>query len=176
MPEDRTGLFSRELLADLREAGDAWPPDVSALADRQRERFADLRAQGLARQTPTYLWFRDRTGREGQLLAAASTSESPAPENRGRRTDPAPLVDALEAIPGFSSLGFRDELVALLRRGITGGLQRSSRPRLEAVSLVTTCQRFSGGLAELLDAVRLCAGDVPEVQALRTAIDTASSG
>jgi hypothetical protein len=38
------------------------------------------------------------------------------------------------------------------------------------VSLVSTCDRFPGALRELLEIVRLCAGDTPEVLALGSAI------
>lgn len=169
---ERTGLFSRELLADLDATPD-WPPDVSALADRQRRRFAALREQGLARQTPTYLWFRDRSGREGQLLAGRPPGGPPTTSRTTTTAarDLTPLVDALEAVPEFRGVGFRDEVVSLLRGEVGGAVRRFPGARLEAVSLVRTCLRFPGGLSELADVVLLCAGGVPESLAFAAAVN-----
>ena len=173
---ERTGLFSRELLSHLKNSGGQWPPDVAGLADRLREQFTALRARGLARQTPTYLWFQDRTGREGQLLAAVSGSAGPQPPGEPVTPPPgglAPLVDTLVAVPGFQSIDFRDELVTLLRQEIGNSIPRFNRARLEAASLVQTCARFPGGLTELQEAIRLCAGEVPEVRAFAAAVEAA---
>jgi hypothetical protein len=170
---ERTGLFSREVLAELHATGDAWPPDVPALGRHLTGRFSALRADGLAQQTPTYLWVRDRSGLEGQLLASDRAAPPPsapvvAPP---ARLDLAPMVDALLAITEFGGVGFRDEVLSLLRREIGGSVPRSTRARAEAVSLLSTCRRFPGGLPELREAVRLCAGDTPQVLAFCAAID-----
>lgn len=80
------------------------------------------------------------------------------------------LVDALIAVPAFHSPGTRDEVISMLRPEIGATVDRFPRARAEAVSLVKTCRRFRGGLAELVEAVRVCVGDVPEVEALAVAV------
>ncbi|GAB3251945.1 effector-associated domain 2-containing protein [Kineosporia babensis] len=167
----RTGLFSQELLAELHGPAGQWPPDVPALAARLSWRFARLRSDGRARQTPAYLWVKDRTGMEGQLLAqhpSGATAAPPAAELS--LAELAPLVDALLAIPEFLGQDFRDEVVSLLRGDISGILARHSRPRADAVSMAMTCARFPGGLPELLEAIRIGVGDIPEIARLQGTI------
>ncbi|GAB3251986.1 effector-associated domain 2-containing protein [Kineosporia babensis] len=82
----------------------------------------------------------------------------------------AELVENLLRIPEFAGPGFRDELTAMLDPGITGTLRRSSRPRSEALNLVTTCARFAGGLLALLHALQVCAGDLPEVRRFHASV------
>lgn len=100
---------------------------------------------------------------------------SPASPFVPRRTVPRPgalalLIENLLAIPEFRNPDFRNDLTTMLRIEITGGLARSQRARAEAVNLVGMCARFPNGLLELLDAVRVCAGDSPEVRMFHAAV------
>ncbi|GAB3932261.1 hypothetical protein GCM10027614_01080 [Micromonospora vulcania] len=74
----RTGLFSREVLRLLESGGTDWLDDPALLVAALRERFAELRASGLAGQTPTYLWYRNALGDEG-LVLGRSQAGRPVP-------------------------------------------------------------------------------------------------
>lgn len=81
------------------------------------------------------------------------------------------IVESLLAITEFGSPDFRDALVSLLRPDLSSVVARSPRPRADAVSLVMTCTRFPGGLSELLSAVEVLVGEVPEVSKFREAVN-----
>ncbi|MEU7800220.1 hypothetical protein AB0B10_13180 [Micromonospora arborensis] len=156
----RTGLFSREVLR-LLEAGETdWLGDPARLVAALRERFTELRASGLTGQTPTYLWYRNALGDEGLVLGRAQAGQ-PVPS--ASATPPpallAPLVDALLAIPEFVRPSDREEILSLLRGHVYAAIRRSSAARVDAISVVRTCLRYPGALAELVEAVRFFASD-----------------
>jgi hypothetical protein len=63
LPEKRTGLFSQKVLELLNEGPtESWPPDMDGVFQRLQTEFADLRAKGKRRQTPTYFWHRNWEG------------------------------------------------------------------------------------------------------------------
>jgi Effector-associated domain 2 len=168
---ERTGLFSREVLAELPQVGPEWPPDVGRLVERQRARFLELRRAGLARQTPTYFWYRDSRGEEGQVLAETKDAPPSSPVNRrAALSAESALVDALLDLPVFRDPGGRAGVIGLLRGEVAGNLRQHAVPRWDAVSLVTTCRDIPGSLPELVEAVRLFAGDTPQVDALAAAV------
>lgn len=171
---ERTGLFSREVLRLLAAAEPTrWPPDMDAVYSGLYDTFADLRARGLARQTPIHLWSRDFDGSARQLLAsdAAAAPGPGAPPSPPAVAVVGAVVEALLALPEFRSLSARQEMLALVRGdvGLWASVPEQSTPRLAALSIVRTCLRFDGALQELVEAARLCAGDAPEVQALQRA-------
>jgi hypothetical protein len=165
-----TGLFSREVLAVLADTPDAhWPPDLDALTERVRERFAGPHADGLARQTPTYLWIRTWEGDEGQLLSRRG-SAGPIGGRPGRAApDPGllrALTDALLAVDEFVDPGAREVILGLLRPEVRAAVNRHSKARMDAISVLRTCWRRPGALQELAEAVLLCAGASPQAQRL----------
>jgi hypothetical protein len=172
---ERTGLYSRELLQLLRQDG-RWPPDVDELAARQFTRFQELRRQGLARQTPTYLWFLNSQGTGGQLMHGPSTPSLPptarpplGPTGRppaGPTSAVFAVVDALTSVPAFANPSGRDLIIGLLRGEIGAAVVRTGATRMDAVSLVQTCRRFAGGPEELAQAVNLVAAGSPEADRL----------
>ncbi|MEU6253354.1 caspase family protein [Streptomyces sp. NPDC047043] len=169
---ERTGLFSREVLRLLADADPGlWPPDVNALYASLRHTFADLRARGLARQTPIHLWSRGWDGSEGQLLATG-TPAAPAPARPSNAAVRA-VAEALLAVPEWRSPAARQEMIGLVRGdiGLWAVVPEQPTPRLTAIAVVRTCLRYAGAPQELVEAARLCAGDAPEVKALSQAVD-----
>lgn len=166
---ERTGLFSREVLRLLGDesATPGWPPAPDLVMERLRERFTQLRAAGLAEQTPTYVWSRTWDGEEGQLLSLGRPATLPhdGPE-------PAPLTpdllriltDALLDVEEFMEPNGREEILGLLRPVVRGAIARHSRPRMDTISIVRTCWRRPGALRELAEAVLLCAGGGPQAE------------
>ncbi|MEU7611729.1 hypothetical protein [Micromonospora sp. NPDC049204] len=156
----RTGLFSREVLRLLESDDPDLLGNPARLVAALRDRFAELRATGLTGQTPTYLWYRNALGDEGLVLGrppagqpAPPTSASPPPSLLG------PLVDALLAMPEFLRPNEREEILSLLRGQVYAAIRRSSAARADTISIVRTCLRYSGALAELVEAVRFFASD-----------------
>lgn len=156
----RTGLFSREVLRLLEDGDGGRLADPERLVTALRERFDQLRADGLTAQTPTYLWYRNALGDEGFVLSrsgsgrpAATASASPSPAAL------APLVDALLDVPEFLRPDDREEILSLLRGPVRAAIRRNSAARLDAISVVRTCLRYPGALSELVEAVRFFASD-----------------
>lgn len=165
-----TGLFSREVLAVLGDTpGAQWPPDLDTVTERVRERFAALRAAGLAGQTPPYLWVRTCEGDEGQLLSRRGAT-GPADGTPGRAApDPGllrALTDGLLAVDEFVDPVAREVILGLLRPEVRAAITRHTKARMDAISVVRTCWRRPGALQELAEAVLLCAGASPEAQRL----------
>jgi hypothetical protein len=156
----RTGLFSSEVMRELDAAPvQPWPPDVDQLVDGLRARFSHLRDGGGPAQTPTYLWYRNRRGDEGQLLQSGAAPAQPAP---GARPDLGRLREATEAlvrVDEFVRSDTREEMLSTLRREVYAAINRQSNARLEAVSVLRTCLRFAGGMAELIETVRFFCAD-----------------
>jgi hypothetical protein len=177
----RTGLFSRELLRLLGEHRGGFPPDPRALTERLRDRFGQLRENGLTAQTPTYLWFRDWLGNEGQVWQAGPGMRAPAgrasrAQDDRVRNGPAELallreaVDALLEIEEFRTTSGRHEILELMRPDISSALPLQPTVRLQAISLLRTCRRFSGGLPELLEAVRFFAAGTAAMERFAAAV------
>ncbi|MBB4690157.1 effector-associated domain 2-containing protein [Paractinoplanes abujensis] len=154
----RAGLFSREVLSLLTEHGLALLADPPALTGALQARFAAMRATGSLRQTPTYLWFRDALGNEGQVLRRAAAVPAPSPAH----VAPArlkPVVDALTEIEEFRRPNDREEILMLLRGSVYGQIRRNPAARPDAAAIVRTCLNWPGALSELVEAVRFFAGD-----------------
>ncbi|GAA4603482.1 hypothetical protein BJY16_004631 [Actinoplanes octamycinicus] len=164
----RTGLFSREVLRLLATGGLDLLADPRRLATAIEDRFTELRAGGAIDQTPTYLWYRDALGREeGQLLRRRP------PSLAGTRPEPPatrlkPVVDALVDLPEFRRPADREHILSLLSASVYGSIRRNDQTRFDAVGIIRGCSRHSGGLAELVEAVRFF---VPE----GTAVDRFAS-
>ncbi|WIM99318.1 hypothetical protein ACTOB_002968 [Actinoplanes oblitus] len=150
----RTGLFSREVLRLLDTGGLDLLGDFSRLSAAIEDRFTRLRTGGAIDQTPTYLWYRDALGREeGQLLRRHRASTS------GARPEPSatklkPVVDALVDLPEFRRPQDREHILSLLSASVYGSIRRNDQTRFDAVGIIRGCSRHSGGLAELVEAVR----------------------
>ena len=126
--------------------------------------FTDLRSRGRTAQTPTYLWYRSATGDEGHLLRPPTPPTALPAEPRPTTDDLLPAVDALESVAEFQSPPAREEILRLLRGRIYTAIPRHQTTRLEAVSVIRTCLRFPGGLAELVEAVRFFAAGDPAME------------
>jgi hypothetical protein len=159
----RTGLFSREVLRLLATGGLDLLADFRRLADAIEDRFTELRAGGALDQTPTYLWYRDALSREEGQLLRRRPHDSP-----GRLAEPPavqlkPAVDALVELPEFRRPNDREHILSLLSAAVYGSVRRNDQVRFDAVGIIRGCSSHSGGLAQLVDAVRFF---VPEGAAL----------
>lgn len=82
------------------------------------------------------------------------------------------LVEALLAVPCVRKAESRRLLLELFtRREIADIVPYHAEDRLHVIALARTCRRFAGGLAELLDAIRIVEPESPQVTALAAIID-----
>ncbi|GAA3249848.1 SAV_2336 N-terminal domain-related protein [Dactylosporangium siamense] len=166
--DPRTGRFGRELLR-LLEADEQLLAEPALLFDAVHVRFTELRATGPTGQTPTYMWYRNDIGDEGQLLRDARYPAAPPGESVAANL-PLPviatIVDALLDIPEFRYPAVREEMLSLLRGPIRAVIRRHDTLRADAISIVRTCSRFQGGISELVEAVRFFAAESPATERL----------
>ncbi|MEV6619728.1 hypothetical protein AB0M83_20765 [Amycolatopsis sp. NPDC051106] len=77
------------------------------------------------------------------------------------------LVEALLAVPCVRKTESRRLLLELFhRREIADVVPNYAEDRLHVIALTRTCQRFDGGLADLLKAIRMIEPESPQVTAL----------
>jgi hypothetical protein len=82
------------------------------------------------------------------------------------------LVEALLAVACVRRAESRRLLLDLFpRREIADVVAHHAEDRLHVIALARTCRRFTGGLADLLDAIRLLEPGSPQVEALAAIID-----
>jgi hypothetical protein len=113
-------------------------------------------------ENPAWAWLRV-FGRVNGVVAAA-------PKVTKRGPFPA-LIDALLAVPCVRKPESRRLLLELFpRREIADVVPYHAEDRLHVIALARTCQRFDGGLVDLLDAVRTIEPESPQVTALATII------
>ncbi|WIX85281.1 hypothetical protein [Amycolatopsis sp. DG1A-15b] len=105
-----------------------------------------------------------------RLLGTVNGVPVPASETAKHATFPA-LVDALLAVPCVRKSESRQLLLELFsRREIADVVPYHGEDRLHVIALARTCQRFAGGLADLLDAIRMIEPESPQVEALAKVI------
>lgn len=69
------------------------------------------------------------------------------------------VVEAMLAVEYCQTPAARDAILQLLPREMTGAIPRLLTARMDMMSIVNTCARYPGGLAELVAAVRFFAAD-----------------
>jgi Effector-associated domain 2 len=155
----RTGLFSEVVLEEL--AAGAWPPDAAALTDAVARRFADLRATGHSRQTPSYLWYHAPHG-ERRI-------EVPAPAAPPRRLDLAAMRVISTALLDIDELldpSVRRLMLLYLPRDVAVTVHTTDDARQQVLSWIRTCDRFPGGRDAFLEALEMT---VPAAEYARAA-------
>jgi hypothetical protein len=78
-----------------------------------------------------------------------------------RHTDPPrdlqAVVAAMLDIAVFDTTAGRDAVLMLLRRELASSIARLPTTRMDTMSIVATCDRYPGGLSELVEAIRFYA-------------------
>jgi hypothetical protein len=67
------------------------------------------------------------------------------------------VVEAVFDIAVFDTTAGRDAVLMLLRRELASSIARLPTTRMDTMSIVTACDRYPGGLAELVEAIRFYA-------------------
>lgn len=106
-----------------------------------------------------------------RLLGAVNGVTVLAPKTARREAFPE-LIDALLAVPCVRKPESRRLLLELFtRREIADVVPYHAEDRLHVIAMARTCQRFDGGLLDLLDAVRAIEPESPQVAALAAIIE-----
>jgi hypothetical protein len=163
----RTGVFSREVLRLVEAAGIGLLDRPAELASTLRERFERLADGGLTSQTPTYLWHRNLLGDGAEVhfrQAVRATTGRVGPRELSA------AAHALITIPEFLRPQDRDEIVTLLPITIAATVRRQSGALPDAVATLRACLSHTGGLAELVEAVRVYASDPAAMERFEAAV------
>ena len=152
----QTGLFSRELRT-LLEAQPAavWPPDFDSVATALMQRFAALRNQGLPGQTPGFFSAGPWGGAVRTLGAVPTTGSADPASVTLSAQDKGRLADALLECDSILLRDTREDVLRQLRRRMRNAIPRHNANKFDVFSIVDTCLRYSGGLAELIRTVRV---------------------
>jgi len=170
----RAGLFSQAVMEELSGPdGNGWPPEMDNVAASLDRRFTQLRAAGRTGQTPTSFRWRPWTGGERVL---GDTVPEPAGTGAAVRRPPsgAAVGELAERLLGLSVVAdpvSRANIVRRLRKGLATSIPYDPVSRVYVVNIIMRCLDYPGGLAELMEAVRLYAD--PEDPALRAAEEAA---
>ncbi len=117
------------------------------------------------KETKTEAWLR---------LLGAVTNGFPVGDSQAWKKEAFPaLVDALLAVPCVRKAESRRLLLEIFpRREIADVVPYYAEDRLHVIALARTCQRFTGGLVDLLDAIKMIEPESPQVTALEKIIRT----
>jgi hypothetical protein len=155
----RAGLFSQAVMAELVAAGgDGWPPDMDLVAAGLDRRFSDLRASGRPDQTPTSFRWRPWAGGERVLGETVPELAGAAPAARLRPPSGAALRGAVDQLLNLKVMAdpvSRANIVHRLRKGLATSIPYDPTSIPHVVNIVTRCLDYPGGLAELMNAVKL---------------------
>lgn len=75
-------------------------------------------------------------------------------DSRGDLRD---LIEAMLEIEHCQTPAARDVILQMLPREMAGAIPRMATARMDMTSIVNTCARYPGGLAELVEAIRFFA-------------------
>lgn len=174
----QTGVYTRELLKELNSLPlkENWSEQLPQISSRLQSRFDELRAQGRTRQTPVYFWFKDMIGNEHSFGDAPRAQSSPIklqpslPRNltlaeRGK------LRDLFMACASMQSQAKRDGILGELSPEVSRVISRGNDSNTDILNILKTVRDFSGGLAQLIEAIHLYEGDSLPFQKLYAELD-----
>jgi len=177
---EQIGLFTQHLLAELNlslNPNQLWLPQMEDISARVNRTFVDLRKQGLANQTPSYLW------NMSPICESRYFSQMPiAPADNiirekirlPRRLDTNELAnirDSFLACPNFRSNDGRNFIIDQLDNEIFGNINRSQNPIMDTITIFNTCRDYTGGLTKLLQSINLLEQNSLKFQALRQTLN-----
>lgn len=159
--DEQTGIFSRELLKELRLLKDTevWLPDMEAVMQSVQQKFIKLREDGQTKQTPSFLLYQDWTGNRKERFSEIE----PATKTRERDTFPLPrnltiqelglLRDLFLQCQSIRDSQSRKDIILNLRKEIANNIIMEGNANTVLLSVIKTSRSYSGGLAELLDVI-----------------------
>jgi hypothetical protein len=92
----------------------------------------------------------------GTVGISASNNPRPLSVNRLALMDS--LITAILDVPSMSDRDSRRAIINILKPAIKDAIPQNPAARIEVLNTIRTCQNFSGGLRELVGAIRLIEG------------------
>ncbi len=151
---------------------------MEAITNRLAVSFAVLREQGLAKQTPIYFWYQNWEGNERSFsdIQVVTPKTRRIPQTLGVQ-ERRKLVELLLACETMYRKESREAVLRELRHDIVGALLRDHQStKLDITLIVNTCLNYSGGLYELIDAIRSFEGDSLQMQQLEEFLQAVPPG
>ncbi len=149
----QTGLMSRELLPLLATTPtDIWPPDMALVGQTLRRRFLELnKAKVAVDQLPAFYAYETPAGVSPPLRFTKAGRKLTLPEK-------VRLRDALLACPSIANAVRREAFIAELPQDVRIYIDRASSDAFDVLGLLNTCLERVGGMASLIEALRLLDG------------------
>ncbi|MFM6760987.1 MAG: caspase family protein [Microcystis panniformis] len=158
---EQTGIFSRELLNELRSLKDTdvWPPDMETVMQNVQKKFIKLREDGQTKQTPSFLLYQDWGGNKKERFSEIE----PATKTKKRDNLLLPrdltikeltlLRDLFLQCQSMQYPQSRKDIILNLRKEIANNIIMEGNANSVVLSAIKTSRGYSGGLAELLDVI-----------------------
>ena len=163
------GWISAELpgivIRSIQQVGPSYP-SLQPLVSQLNADIIQEQAGSIQEQIDEVLGAVEALALQSQL-APAGRDSTPAP---GRADLLQPVVDAILRLPSMGDYGARMMILTSLSPRIRDVIPRSSVARLDVINTVRTCRNYSGGLQELVAAIRVVERDSVPMRELDAAI------
>ncbi|TRV45059.1 MAG: caspase family protein [Microcystis panniformis Mp_MB_F_20051200_S9] len=159
--DEQTGIFSRELLSELRSLKDTevWPPDMEVVMRNVQEKFIKLREDGQTKQTPSFFLYQDWTGNRKERFSEIELATKPRERDsfqlpRNLTSQELGLLrDLFLQCQSIQDPQSRKDIILNLRKEIANNIIMEGNANTVLLSAIKTSRGYSGGLAELLDVI-----------------------
>lgn len=153
--DEQTGIFSRELLSELRSLKDTevWLPDMEAVMQNVQEKFIKLREDGQTKQTPSYLLYQDWGGNIKNLFEEPQIE--PQKSTLTRLEKVILLRDKFLKCRSILDPSKRKKIILNLRPEITSNSTLEGDNNTVMQSVIETSLDYRGGLLELLKTTEM---------------------
>ena len=177
--DEQTGIFSRELLNELRLLKDTefWLPDMEVVMRNVQQKFIKLREDGQTKQTPSFFLYQDwggnRKERFSEIESATKTGEQDSLQLPRNLTiqELGQLRDLFLQCQSILDPQSRKDIILNLRKEIANNIIMEGNPNNVVLSLIKISRSYSGGLAELLEVINmLYENDSVAMKNLRNAV------
>lgn len=161
--DEQTGIFSRELLNELRSLKDTkvWLPDMEVVMSNVQQKFVQLREDGQTKQTPSFILYQDWTGnikeRFSEIEPATKTVAQDSfqlPRNLSIK-ELGRLRDLFLECQSIKDPQSRKDIILNLRKEIASNTIMEGNANQVVLSVIKTSYSYSNGLAELLDVIEM---------------------
>ncbi|MDB9371050.1 caspase family protein [Nodularia spumigena CS-586/05] len=161
--DEQTGIFSRELLNELRSLQDTevWLPDMEVVMSNVQQKFIKLREYGQTKQTPSFFLYQDWTGnikeRFSEIEPATKKVDKDSfqlPRNLTIK-EVGQLRDLFLQCQSIKDPQSRKDIILNLRKEIASNTIMEGNANQVILSVIKTSRSYSGGLAELLDVIEM---------------------
>jgi hypothetical protein len=153
--DEQTGIFSRELLNELRLLKDTevWLPDMEVVMQNVQQKFIKLREDGQTKQTPSFLLYQDWGGNKKIIFEKPQIE--PEKSTLTRLEKVILLRDTFLMCRSILDPSKRKRIILNLRPEITSNSTLEGDNNTVTQSVIETSLDYRGGLLELLKTTEM---------------------